>query len=506
MSRQLWATILLLSLLVSGCALSPRTPPASTDPIPQGASANPSAEAARTGFTVVDRALVPTLRDAPLAGGKVQTKVPSVPALRTLTTAMGIVRGQYLRSRAGDEPFELDWVLISSGKESLGFLLTVKTEADKVVQTRMTAVWFDNRTNRAVPSAGLVRPGFWPQLTARVADLAKTQNVDQAKVTAALASPAFPLGTGPALGFAANGDMVVSFSGRTVKDAPEPVQIVVPSEEAVHYLTEFGLRGQAGAKAPAANSGQTTVPTQPDPDLTPPTTSPSQGATPSSRPEVVDDRPNAQLTPDCRRLKCVALTFDDGPGPETTAAIRHLQAAKVGATFFVLGTSVQNSTAGLAATALAGMDVESHTWVHTSMPGRTDAQLTEQVAKNADAIEKVTGLRPTLVRPPYGAKDARVAGLVGGHGGAIVNWSIDTLDWQTRDTAKTVAAASNPSPGDIILLHDIHATSVAAVPGILTALKQKGFVVVPVTELAPPGSFQAGVAYCSSPLRKNSKC
>jgi peptidoglycan/xylan/chitin deacetylase (PgdA/CDA1 family) len=152
------------------------------------------------------------------------------------------------------------------------------------------------------------------------------------------------------------------------------------------------------------------------------------------------------------------------------------------------------------------MDVGSHTWQHVSMPGRSDAEVTEQLRRNAEVIEKVTGMPPLLVRPPYGAKDARVAGIVGGQGAAIVNWSVDTLDWQSRDTAKTVLAATKVDAGDIILMHDIYPTTAAAVPEILATLKQKGFLVVPVSELAPPGSFMAGVSYCSSPLRKNAKC
>ncbi len=508
--RRLLAGVMLPCLMVlPACTVLPT--PSETSASATG-SGSPSAGASASGSAPLDRGLVPTIKDMGFATEKISAKVPGVPSLHAFTSATSLVRGQYLRGHgAATTPFALDWALIGSGADVIGVQITAHETTAKGETARASAVWFDNKTNRAVASAGLIRPGYWGQLSGRVLQATSDRHLDPGRVSASLRDQAVPLGTGPALGFARNGDLLVTFPGRTVTDEGAVLTVTVPAADAVLFLNEFGSRAQSAVKNPGTNTVRVSGSPESDPDLRPSAapvsaaTNPTPSASSATQP-LGDDRPNPQLTPDCRKLRCVALSFDDGPTAETATIVKALQAANAGATFFALGDVLKSSIGPLTALAASGMEIGSHTWTHVSMASRSDADVNDQLTRNADVIEKVTGIKPMLVRPPFGAKNERVVRLVGDQGAAVTNWNIDTLDWQTRDTAKTVAAASTPQPGDIILMHDIYPTSSAAVPTILATLKQKGFTVVPISELAPPGAFQPGVAYCSSPLRKNAKC
>ncbi len=106
------------------------------------------------------------------------------------------------------------------------------------------------------------------------------------------------------------------------------------------------------------------------------------------------------------------------------------------------------------------------------------------MVRTSDAIKKVTGERPQLMRPPYGAINTRVESLLDDLGYPMVLWSVDPLDWRDRNST-TVAnrVLGQVHPGSIVLLHDIHASTVAAVPRILRELEKRGYVFVTVTEL-----------------------
>lgn len=106
----------------------------------------------------------------------------------------------------------------------------------------------------------------------------------------------------------------------------------------------------------------------------------------------------------------------------------------------------------------------------------------------------MAGFHPRFLRPPYGAMNAQVHTVAGEDGLAMALWSVDTLDWKTRSTSKTVAAAlGGARRGGIILLHDIHPWSVAAVPQILQGLQKQGYTLVTVSELL--GKVKPGRAY-----------
>ncbi|MDP4507075.1 polysaccharide deacetylase family protein [Nonomuraea turcica] len=184
---------------------------------------------------------------------------------------------------------------------------------------------------------------------------------------------------------------------------------------------------------------------------------------------------------DCRRVKCVALTFDDGPGPYTDALLRRLKAHRARATFFVVGQNVTAYPAILRRTVAAGHEIGGHTWSHANLTRLPAAAVRAEFARTDQAIKAATGLVPRLIRPPYGALNASVRMQ---STRPMVMWSVDTLDWLHRDSARvTKKALKAVRPGSIVLFHDIHPTTVRAMPGILKTLSARGYTFVTVSQL-----------------------
>ncbi|NUW45353.1 polysaccharide deacetylase family protein [Nonomuraea rhodomycinica] len=206
----------------------------------------------------------------------------------------------------------------------------------------------------------------------------------------------------------------------------------------------------------------------------------------------------ARRVVDCRRRKCVALTFDDGPGPYTGKLLDLLRDRHVRATFFVLGEMVAADHAGFLRRMVEdGHELGNHTWSHPPLTAMSDERLRSELADTEAVVQRTTGVRMRLMRPPYGATDARVAEQARLEGLAQILWSVDTLDWRDRDPGIVARRAGAAPPGSIVLMHDIHPTSVAAVPRVLDTLASKGYRFVTVSELygrAPlPGRTYTGV-------------
>ena len=187
----------------------------------------------------------------------------------------------------------------------------------------------------------------------------------------------------------------------------------------------------------------------------------------------------------CRRLKCVALTFDDGPGDYTGKLLDLLSARKVRATFFVVGQMVAaHGGAQLVRRIVAeGHELGNHTWNHPPLTGLTDQGLRFQLKHTNDLVEQVTGVRMRVMRPPYGATNRRVAAEARRLGLAQILWSVDTLDWLDRVPALVARRAGKAAVGSIVLMHDIHRSTVQAVPALLDLLAKKGRTPVTISEL-----------------------
>jgi len=201
----------------------------------------------------------------------------------------------------------------------------------------------------------------------------------------------------------------------------------------------------------------------------------------------------------CYEVACVALTFDDGPSVYTAGLLDILKEHNVKATFFVLGTNVRIQSETLYRTYQEGHEIGNHTWDHPIMTKLSDAQIREQLQLTDNLIAQIIGV-PTpftpFLRPPYGAYDDRVKAV---SGLPIIFWTVDPEDWRDRN-AEIVAARIIDSPvGAIILAHDIHKSTVDAVPAIIAALKGRGIHFVTVTKLFAPQPLLPGHDYSIQP-------
>lgn len=183
-----------------------------------------------------------------------------------------------------------------------------------------------------------------------------------------------------------------------------------------------------------------------------------------------------------KKEKAVALTYDDGPSKYTNRILDCLDRYGAKATFFVVGNSVLAYPDALMRAHNLGMEIGNHTMTHPRLTSISSSQVSTQLNKNATVVENVTGKRPTLVRPPYGSYNQNVINTAGM---PFILWSIDTLDWKTRNAQKTVdAVLSSVADGDIILMHDLYLPTAEATELIVPRLIDMGFDLVTVSELA----------------------
>ena len=186
--------------------------------------------------------------------------------------------------------------------------------------------------------------------------------------------------------------------------------------------------------------------------------------------------------PDCDQEKCIALTFDDGPGPYTDDLLDILAGHDAEATFYLLGSNVEKFPDTVERMADQGHEIGTHTWKHDDLTTLSGADIEDDLERTDKAVEDITGERPATVRPPYGSLDDTVRGAVDR---PIVLWDVDTLDWQSRDAgAVTGITMEGAGRGGIVLFHDIHESTVEAVPGILDGLAGEGYRFVTVSQLA----------------------
>lgn len=188
---------------------------------------------------------------------------------------------------------------------------------------------------------------------------------------------------------------------------------------------------------------------------------------------------------DCSVSKCVALTFDDGPSPYTTPELlKTLEQKGVAATFFMIGKNVKAYPDVAKQVADAGHEVAVHTWSHPDLTKQSAETIRSQMADTVAAIEDATGVTPVAMRPPYGAQNQQVRDIAGELGMSVILWDVDTEDWKNLNTQTTTERAlAGTRNGSIVLQHDIHAPSVAAVPGIIDSLRAQGYEFVTVEQL-----------------------
>jgi peptidoglycan/xylan/chitin deacetylase (PgdA/CDA1 family) len=183
--------------------------------------------------------------------------------------------------------------------------------------------------------------------------------------------------------------------------------------------------------------------------------------------------PRAHAAEDDSDARYVALTFDDGPHPTLTPMLLDmLEREHVRATFYMIGSCAAASPDIVRRAFEAGHEIGNHSWTHPDLTRISLDRAAEEIARTDALLESITGEKPNTVRPPYGAMNSRVEALAEPR--PMMLWDVDTNDWRTRNTASVEHAAIR-SDGGIVLMHDIHPTTVAAVPAIILDFKARGF-------------------------------
>lgn len=178
----------------------------------------------------------------------------------------------------------------------------------------------------------------------------------------------------------------------------------------------------------------------------------------------------------------VALTFDDGPSKYTAGILKVLKENNSVATFFVLGSEVNKYKDVLNQVIAEGNEIGNHSYNHKNLKTITDEELYKQVQGTDDLVYIASGYTPKVMRPPYGISDAELNKKINK---PIVKWSIDTLDWESRNTDKVVAAVLNDvKDGDIVLMHDLYDSTAQAAKIIIPKLIEQGYQLVTVSEMS----------------------
>ena len=192
----------------------------------------------------------------------------------------------------------------------------------------------------------------------------------------------------------------------------------------------------------------------------------------------------------------VALTYDDGPGYYTDALLDLLVENDAKATFFMIGSEVVNYPSAVLREYELGMEQGNHSWDHKTLTHLSDEEIVEEFQKTNDAITSITGGEIRLFRAPGGGiNDAVFNNSLGMYS---ILWTIDTLDWETKNAQQTYdTVINNVKDGDIILMHEIYEASLDASRMLIPKLKEMGYQLVTVSELAAAKgvTLETGVSY-----------
>jgi peptidoglycan-N-acetylglucosamine deacetylase len=181
-------------------------------------------------------------------------------------------------------------------------------------------------------------------------------------------------------------------------------------------------------------------------------------------------------------LRSVALTFDDGPSPDTDRILEILDRYEVTATFFCIGAHVAENPKLALRVAERGHSIGNHTWSHRVLHELTADEFCYEIDATGQALSGATGRSPSLLRPPYGSRTPAMLRNLADHGLTSVLWDVDPRDWDDPGADAIVdATLRNTRNGSIVLLHDgspegrSRSQTAEALPSILEGLLDRGY-------------------------------
>ena len=200
---------------------------------------------------------------------------------------------------------------------------------------------------------------------------------------------------------------------------------------------------------------------------------------------------------DCRSGEA-SITFDDGPDKTNTPRLlKVLRKNHARATFFVEGRHAKRHPALLREMIHDAHAVENHSWDHPEFTRKSNKKIAKEIARTTKVITDATGVRPTHMRPPYGATDDRVRKAIEKQNLKQELWTIDTNDWRGGKGSKITKAALRglrKHKSNVILMHDgvdNSSQTIKAVPAIISGLRKKGYCLVPLQVTAKRSELKA---------------
>ncbi|MDO5123905.1 MAG: polysaccharide deacetylase family protein [Eubacteriales bacterium] len=189
--------------------------------------------------------------------------------------------------------------------------------------------------------------------------------------------------------------------------------------------------------------------------------------------------------------KQVAISFDAAWGNEQTETLLKILSDKnVKSTFFLVGDWADKYPDSVKAIANAGHDVGNHSDTHPYMTQLSSEDKTKELRNCNEKIKELTGVAPTLFRPPYGDYDNAVVNAVKSENMYCVQWDVDSLDWKDPTPRQMIERiTSKIAPGSIILMHNGAKNTPEALPLIIDAVREMGYEFVPISQLLPKGEY-----------------
>ncbi len=200
-----------------------------------------------------------------------------------------------------------------------------------------------------------------------------------------------------------------------------------------------------------------------------------------------------------KEKKLVALTFDDGPSQHTARLLDALKKHNAKATFFIVGSRVNSSSASL----LKRMEDEghvvgNHSQNHKNLRSLSVGGVASEMYSAAERIKNAIGHYPIVMRCPGGNYNSTVQNYAKSINVPIIQWNLDTIDWRDRNKTTVVnRVKQSVKDGSIVLMHDLYPTTVNAAIELIPYLQQQGYTLVTVPELlaVKHGTIEPGEVY-----------
>lgn len=203
-----------------------------------------------------------------------------------------------------------------------------------------------------------------------------------------------------------------------------------------------------------------------------------------------------------RAEKVISISFDASWGADKTIPILDLlDKYHVKTTFFLVGSWVEKYPDMVREIHARGHEIGNHSDTHAHMNQLSDAEIRRELKDMSERAQAITGVRPTLFRPPYGEYNNRVISISRAEGYEAVQWSIDSLDWKDRGTQDIIRQCTHHvENGDIVLFHNDSNDILNALPSVIEHYQALGYTIIPVSDILLDGPYTIDVQGRQHPI------